>query len=322
MAASDKDFKVVLGNPEWYIYRDKPSYKLFSAGVYAATAVAGLAFYGLFVPWLAGLFPPTMAFLKYLTWTVAVGVPALTVASAPKRFFRAFKARIWGWYRSIFKPSKREQVRLNIEMLREKVKLLAEIARQMGELHRKWDDLQDKYVDQLESHKKNIARLTSYIETNESATDKKVQLNVVKAKKDLLLAYSKAEGVHGFVNDIREKVDSLSTRLMQAEEARDREHHEMELLQGKYELLIAQSELGEEAEVTRKKLSTLSAGGIGSEYLAEVSEIGLIGETEQKLALLDITLNSITVSPSDLGYGDLNTQLEMSAARSQDYMEH
>jgi hypothetical protein len=317
----DKDFKIVMGNPDWYIYRDKPSFKLFSAGVYLATAVAGLAFYGLAVPFVANLFPPTMVFMKWLTWIAAVGIPGLTILSAPQRVWRAFKARIGGWYRKLFKPSPRDQVKMNIEMLKEKVGFLEGIATQMGGLHQKWEQLLGKYSDQLDDHRATIENLKAAISRKEASKDPKIQLEVLKAKKELLLIYNKAETTHSFVQEIREKAQSIHVRYMQAEEVRDREHNELELLKGKYELLIAQSELGQEAEETQRKLTALSAGGIDMEYFREVSETSLIGETEHKLALLDITLNSINVTTNDLGFADMETQLNMGAARSSEYMD-
>ena len=318
--ARKKNETNIMGQSDWFIHQDKPSYKWFRAGAYLATG-GFLLWYGMmFVPFLANLAPLTMAWLKYFIYILFLGVPALSVVSEPKRWWRAFKSWIPALYEKLHKAEPQERLRMHIARYHEKVKVLRKMAEQLRSLYDKRNSMLNKYKGQIEAFKNEIARLKATIEKWELEPSKADR--VTQKKRELLQVHQKANRLVKFTLEIKAEVEKLHKDLMTLEERYANENHQVELLEQDYQILIDRNKLGDQAVKARQEFEALSGDtGLGTKYATEMDIMEIIGDTEKKLASLDVVLESVSTTEGDdtMGY-DLDLQLDMAENLGDEYL--
>ena len=313
-----KNKKAVMGQKEWNWYDGKPSFKLFRFFSWLGLIGGIVAYAGILVPFIANLIPPTMQWLYWFTYIVLLGVPALSVITNPKRWFKAVRSRIPWLYEKFYKADPQERLRMHIARYQEKVEVLNSMADQLRNLFQKRNTMFKKYKKQIDLLKDEVNRLKVYITQNEH--NPQLADEVRGRKRDLLQTHQKLGRLVKFTVEIKNDVEKLHKDLMTLEERASNEAHEVELLEQDYQMMIDRSKLGDQAVEARRKFEALSgSSGLGHEYEKEIDIMEIIGNSEQKLASLDVVLESVG-NYDDMGY-NLDEQLSMAEYQNQEYLE-
>lgn len=320
MAKAKKNKKAVMGQKEWNWYEGKPSFKLFRFFAWLGTIGAVGTYAGILVPFIANLWPPTMQWLYWFTYIVLLGVPLLSVISSPKRWWNAYRSRIPWLYEIFYKADPQERLKHHIKRYHEKVEVLQGIAAQLRSLYNKRNSMFKKYKKQIDLLKDEVNRLKNYVLQNES--NPKLEDEVRGRKRELLQTHQKLSRLVKFTVEIKNEVEKLHKDMLTLEERASNEAHQVELLEQDYQILIDRNKLGDQAVEARKKFEALSGDtGLGQKYASEMDIMEIIGNTEQKMASLDVVLESVSDSNyDDMGY-NLDEQLSMAEYENKGLLE-